>query len=148
MTPELLLFLLRLLIALILIGFLCVLGWFFYQDLRTTAEMIARQERQYGRLRVIANSRSQPAVNTVFPLLPVTSIGRAHHNTIVLDDHYVSAEHVLITRRGEQWWLEDLGSRNGTLLNDLPLTETAVVTSGDIITIGHIQLKVELIKNG
>jgi pSer/pThr/pTyr-binding forkhead associated (FHA) protein len=37
-----------------------------------------------------------------------------------------------------------LGSRNGTLLNDLPLKEAAVITTGDIITIGSTQLKVEL----
>jgi hypothetical protein len=37
-----------------------------------------------------------------------------------------------------------LGSRNGTLLNGMPLTETAVVSSGDMITIGTVQLKVEL----
>nr|MBP6804905.1 FHA domain-containing protein [Chloroflexota bacterium] len=41
-------------------------------------------------------------------------------------------------------WLEDLGSRNGTLLNGAPLVETAVISAGDVITIGGTDLKVEL----
>jgi pSer/pThr/pTyr-binding forkhead associated (FHA) protein len=45
--------------------------------------------------------------------------------------------------RGQQWWLEDLNSRNGTLLNDVPLHEATVVSPGDIITIGSTHLKIE-----
>ncbi|MCZ7666030.1 MAG: FHA domain-containing protein [Chloroflexi bacterium] len=75
---------------------------------------------------------------------PLTSIGRAPSSTIVLDYTFISQEHALLMERGGQWWLEDLGSRNGTLLNGAPLTETAVVSSGDIITIGEVQLKLEL----
>ena len=83
-------------------------------------------------------------MDTAFPLHPLTSIGRAQSATIVIDDSYVSQEHALLTARGGQWWLEDLSSRNGTLLNGVLLAETAVVSSGDIITIGSVQLKVEL----
>jgi putative membrane protein len=79
-----------------------------------------------------------------FPLLPITTIGRASSNTIVLDNGYVSTEHVLITRRGDQWWLEDMGSRNGTLLNGVELGESAVISVGDVIGIGQTQFKVEL----
>ena len=74
----------------------------------------------------------------------MTSIGRSSNNVIVLDDGYTSGQHSLITRRGKLWWLEDLASRNGTLLNDAVLTETAVLSTGDVITIGNIKLKLEL----
>ena len=63
---------------------------------------------------------------------------------IMLDDGYVSGQHSLITRRGELWLAEDLASRNGTLLNGVALTETAVIAPGDMITIGNIKLKLEL----
>jgi hypothetical protein len=149
MTPELLLLLLRLLGAGLLLGFLLVIAWLIYQDMRLMALALAEQERAHGQLRLIANGAtaqqgSALTTESLYPLLPVTSIGRATNNTIVLDDDYASGEHVLITRRGNLWWLEDLGSRNGTLLNDLPLKEAAVITTGDIITIGSTQLKVEL----
>ncbi|MFN2181963.1 MAG: FHA domain-containing protein, partial [Candidatus Promineifilaceae bacterium] len=67
----------------------------------------------------------------------------SENNTIVLEDAFVSAEHALLARRDAQWWLEDLNSRNGTLLNDLPLGESTVVSAGDVITIGSVQLKIE-----
>lgn len=79
-----------------------------------------------------------------YPLLPLTTLGRALTNTVVLDDSFCSQEHALLAQRGGQWWLEDRNSSNGTLLNGEIVTEPVVVSSGDIIGIGRIELKVEL----
>jgi hypothetical protein len=147
MTPTVVLFVLRLLSALLLLGFLSVLVWFIYQDLRAVATAVAAQDRIQGRLRVVASTGGKLAVDTLYPVLPVTSIGRANSNTIVLDDGYVSGEHVLLTLRGGNWWAQDLGSRNGTLLNALPLAEPTVVSTGDLLTIGNTQLRLELGRN-
>ena len=144
MAPELILFLLRLLGAAVLLGFFGLIGWFIYQDMRATAVFLATQNQPHGQLVVVANPAEEPAVGTRFPLLPVTSIGRASSNNIVLDDGYVSNRHTLLTRRGALWQLEDLGSRNGTLLNEVALMETAVVSPGDVITVGKIKLKIEM----
>lgn len=141
--PTLLL-LLRILSAALLLGFLLLIVWLIYRDMQTTARLLASQERPYGYLRVIACEDDFPEVDTRFPLLPLTTIGRASSNTIVLDNGYVSTEHALITRRGDQWWLEDMGSRNGTLLNGVELGETAVISVGDVIGIGQTQFKLEL----
>jgi len=46
--------------------------------------------------------------------------------------------------RNGQWWIEDRKSRNGTLLNDLPVTEAMVITHGDIIGIGNMKFRLEL----
>jgi hypothetical protein len=143
MDPSFTLFFLRLLSAAILLGFLVFVAWLIMRDMRATAAAVTNQDKHHGQLLVIANDTGRPVVGTVFPLRPVTSLGRASNNTIVLDDNYASGEHALITRRGELWWLEDLGSRNGMLLNDLPLRETAVVSAGDVITIGSTKLKFE-----
>ena len=72
-----------------------------------------------------------------------SSIGRSATNTIVLEDNYISGEHALLARRGQQWWLHDLNSRNGTRLNGIMITEAVVVSPGDIITVGEIDLKME-----
>jgi pSer/pThr/pTyr-binding forkhead associated (FHA) protein len=144
MSPETVLFLLRLGGAAVLLAFFGMIGWYIYQDVRLAAASIAAQSQPIGQLIVVANEASTPAVGTRFPLLPVTSLGRSSSNVIVLDDGYISNQHSLITRRGELWWLEDLGSRNGTLLNDAPLVDTAVISPGDMITIGNIKLKLEL----
>ena len=143
MDPLIVLFLLRLLAAALLLGFLGLFAWLIYQDLRLTRAVLALQQQVTGGLRVVKCELDQPTVDTVYPLRPLTSIGRAKSSTILLDDGYVSSEHVLITHRYGQWWLEDLESRNGTLLNGAPLVETAVISAGDIITIGGTEFKVE-----
>ncbi|MCP4422864.1 MAG: FHA domain-containing protein [Chloroflexi bacterium] len=144
MTLELTLFLLRLLSAVVLLAFFGLIGWFVYRDTAVTIQSLAAGARSLGHLVVVANEKESPAIGTRFPLLPVTGIGRASGNTIVLDDDYVSSRHSLIARRGDLWQLEDLGSRNGTLLNGIVLTETAVISPGDLITIGNVQLKLEI----
>lgn len=144
MSLEIILFLLRLLSAGLLLAFLGLFAWLIYKDLQVTTAVLHQKQQTVGHLHVIANEAEKPAVGVLFPLRPVTSIGRAQSSTIVIDDGYVSQDHALLTERAGQWWLEDLGSRNGTLLNGVSLVETAVVSSGDIITIGGVELKIEL----
>lgn len=143
MSLPMVLLLLRCLAALLLLAFLGVVVWLVYNDMRLTAESVSQPERSWGQLHVIASETGQLAEGTVFPLLAVTRLGRAASSTIVLDENYVSTEHALISRHGRQWWLEDLGSRNGTLLNEVLLGagETAVLSSGDIIGIGSVRLR-------
>jgi pSer/pThr/pTyr-binding forkhead associated (FHA) protein len=143
MNPDLLLLAIRLGSAIILLTILGLIFWFLYQDVQTTRQTTANRFTRYGRLRVLANANGLPGVDTIFELSPVTTIGRNPRNSIVLDDGYVSGEHALLVWREGQLWLEDLDSRNGTFLNDLPLNDPVVISPGDILTIGNIQLKLE-----
>ena len=144
MTPERVRLIFRVVSGLLLLAFLGGLAWLIYRDMQITAAAMAEQERPYGRLRIIANEAEQPPVNTTYILLPITSIGRSASNTIVLPDGYASAEHALIIRRQGQWWLEDQGSRNGTLLNEVAVQKAAVISAGDVIAVGGTLLKLEL----
>jgi pSer/pThr/pTyr-binding forkhead associated (FHA) protein len=65
-------------------------------------------------------------------------------NTVVIEDSFASTEHARLSQRTGRWWLEDLGSTNGTRLNGEPLTAPAIVTTGDEIGIGHVRLRIEL----
>ena len=143
MDPAVVLLLLRLISAVILLAFLALTVWLISRDTRMTSELLLAQGENRIRLRVIACESAAELVGMQYALGPVTSMGRDIGNTIVLNDDYASSKHALITRRGEMWWLEDLGSRNGMLLNDLPLEEAAVVSSGDVVTIGGTKLQFE-----
>lgn len=143
MSVDVLLFLLRLVSAFLLLAFLAGVAWLIYQDMRVTAADLSDRQRRHGRLLRVNPEDGSFSEEESYPLLSVTSIGRAPTNTIVIDDSYASAEHLLITLRGRQWWVEDLDSRNGTLLNGLPLLDMAVLTAGDIVTVGNVQLRVE-----
>jgi hypothetical protein len=74
-------------------------------------------------------------------LEPVTVIGRHPRATIMLDDTFVSSEHVQITWRDGRWWVTDLNSTNGTRLNSQPVTVPTGLRYGDVISIGDVQLQ-------
>lgn len=144
MTTELLLFILRIAGGLILLSFVLVLFLTIRRDMRLAAAQVAAQRQGRGRL-VVTDSGGLPvAVETGYPLLPVTTIGRAPTNTIQLPDTFASSHHALLALRSGQWWLEDRESRNGTLLNGQPLGGPTVVSGGDVIGVGRVALRVEL----
>ncbi len=77
-----------------------------------------------------------------FPLKgDLVLIGRAPSNDLVLDSPSVSGHHARVTRAGEGWTLEDLGSRNGVLLAGRKV-ESATLSEGDRIKLGAVELMV------
>ena len=68
-----------------------------------------------------------------------TSIGRSPESEIFLDDVTVSRSHAVIERNGSSFALNDLGSLNGTYINNQSL-KTSSLTSGDEIQIGKFHL--------
>lgn len=141
MTDLTILFLLRLLSATLLLAFFGVIGWWMVQDMRQTA--VALQERTKAILRVLTHGDSSLVSGEQYALAPVTTIGRASYSTILLDSQFASNEHAQLLYRQGQWWLEDRQSRNGTLINGVIVTEPMILTTGDIIAIGDIQLQFE-----
>lgn len=144
MSPALALFLLRLALAVLLYAFLGGILYLLWLDLRRAMAVAQTRERARGRLVLIACDLPSPQVGEAFPLLPITSMGRASTNTISLPDETASLEHALITQRNGKWWLEDLESRNGTTLNGQAVTMPTVISAGDLIGLGRAQFKLEL----
>jgi pSer/pThr/pTyr-binding forkhead associated (FHA) protein len=66
---------------------------------------------------------------------PVT-MGRSQESTIVLDDDYVSSRHARIFSRDGQWYVEDMGSTNGTYLDRTKVTSPTPVKIGVPIRVG------------
>jgi FHA domain len=63
-------------------------------------------------------------------------IGRADDSTLVLDDDYASTRHARVSLRGTDWYVEDLGSTNGTYLDRAKVTAPLRVPLGVPIRIG------------
>lgn len=72
----------------------------------------------------------------------IVLIGRAATNDLVLHDTSVSARHARVVVADGGLWLEDLGSRNGTFVNGVRITQKTKVASGDLIRVGSLELKV------
>ena len=71
---------------------------------------------------VVEESAIVPA-GVVFPLDGWVTVGRAASSNIVLDEHFVSSTHARFVPRGQLYFVEDLGSTNGTFVNDRLVTE-------------------------
>jgi pSer/pThr/pTyr-binding forkhead associated (FHA) protein len=74
-------------------------------------------------------------------------IGRETDNDVVVrDDGFVSRYHAWITFERDHFWIEDLGSTNGTLLNGQLLERRELLASGDKIKIGESEMTFMLLE--
>jgi len=95
------------------------------------------------RLVVTASSALEPG--TAFDLGPVPlTLGRAEENEVVLPgEGFASARHARVETRGDAVWVVDLGSTNGTLVNDERIEGRRRLREGDVVRIGHTELRFE-----
>jgi len=68
-------------------------------------------------------------------------IGRADDSTLVLTDDFASSRHARLTNRTGQWYVEDLGSTNGTYLDQQRVQGPLLVNPGQPIRIGQTVLE-------
>jgi hypothetical protein len=83
--------------------------------------------------------RKGPKVGSAYPL-PTggsVSVGRQADNQILIDDPMVSRHHARLVWRGNTIVLEDLGSANGTWVNNVRITSPVALRAGDLIGLSH-----------
>lgn len=74
-----------------------------------------------------------------------TALGASPDNDLVLGDHFVSGHHACLRWDGAAWWLEDLGSTNGSMVNHnlcLPHTPQPVPV-GSLIQLGDMSFELQ-----
>jgi hypothetical protein len=152
-STAVLLFLARALLLLLLYVFLYLVVQALRQDLRMATRNAAR-----GPGSLPAPVSADPAASSLrlelidagqTPLLPGQRyslrdpllIGRSVRNDIMLEDDWVSAEHLRLRRLHGAWLAEDLGSTNGTRVNGRPLKGAARVRAGDVLDLGRVKFK-------
>lgn len=148
-------------IQLMRFGFLILLWLFVYgavrvirSDLRTAGQSrvaLPPPARRRRREASAADGRRAPSylvvtegslAGTRIPLAgsPVL-IGRADDSTLVLDDDYVSTRHARISQQDNVWYLDDLGSTNGTYLGQMRVTGPTPLEPGVPARIGKTVLE-------
>jgi hypothetical protein len=131
---------LRLIFLAMLYAFLWMVVRALVRDLRAAAR---EPTAELGRLVVVASPSGEPAPGTTFALDAITSLGRDVNNSIVLEDEFVSATHAALTYRGRAWYVEDVGSTNGTFVNGSQVDGLAPIAFGDEIQLGQVRLRLE-----
>jgi pSer/pThr/pTyr-binding forkhead associated (FHA) protein len=139
MSAIILLFI-RLVMALALYGFLAWAVWTLWRDIKRQDELM--EARRFPELTLTQRDESGE-VSYKFST-PDVLIGRDQICDLILDEKTVSAEHARLSYHHSNWWVEDLGSRNGILLNLELLSTQAVVVSGDELQLGQVLIVVEI----
>jgi pSer/pThr/pTyr-binding forkhead associated (FHA) protein len=70
-------------------------------------------------------------------------VGRSSKADLVLSDRFLSRQHARFYREGDAWMVEDLGSRNTTLLNGRPLAVPGRVSAGDLVKLSETVITIE-----
>jgi pSer/pThr/pTyr-binding forkhead associated (FHA) protein len=70
-----------------------------------------------------------------------TQVGRTDACAIRLSDSYVSQVHARLYGKDGSWFVEDLGSTNGTFLNDRRVVQPVEVHAGDVVKVGKTVLE-------
>ena len=120
------------------------LGWAFtnlWRDIKLQSALLAA--RRIPPISLTLNLAGNIRQIRRFIQAEVT-IGRDPACECPLDDQAVSARHARLNYHHNQWWLEDLDSTNGTLLNQEKLAIPTVVISGDEFRCGATNISVSL----
>ena len=129
---------LRVLAAVLLYAFV---GWAFYlmwKALKAQTDFLSAQKITSIKLGLVSASGEKHIAEFSQPDF---FIGRDPDCELLLDDVAVSAHHARLSFHHGHWWLEDKGSKNGTILNDTRLTMPAILANGDTIVCGDTNIE-------
>ena len=151
MTPEIVLQVFR-------FGFLLLLWLFIFAAFRVVradlfggragrvtavpprAAAVGRKRGQKGPRTLVVTAGPLAGTKITLGDQPIL-IGRADDSTLVLTDDFASSRHARLTNRGGQWYVEDLGSTNGTYLDQQRVQGPLLIGAGQPIRIGQTVLE-------
>jgi len=152
--PELVLDLLKYVFLIVLYIFIAGAVKAVYRELRPSAARTGTGSRAPAAAPRPPSKRSRKAPSKLaviegplkgksYGLGEELTIGRAEKCHIVVDDTYVSQVHARFYANGDSYFVEDLGSTNGTYLNRRRITSPAELSRGDRVKIGKTVLEMK-----
>jgi pSer/pThr/pTyr-binding forkhead associated (FHA) protein len=135
---------LRLALVAALYVFLLVVIRMATRELRASTARRGYQPNANLRLVVLEAGESSLAPGEVIEVSDGAVLGRAERAEVVVADSAVSAEHLRLRRHGAGWLVADLGSTNGTLVNEALVRGERPIDDGDVLALGNVRMKVAL----
>ncbi len=130
----------RLLLAATLYAFLGWAFWLIWQELRQQAQQLTSPNLPALNLLRAGDARESALRFSRAEVI----IGRERGCDCCLDDKTISARHARLAYHHGQWWVEDLGSKNGTFLNLERVSLPVVLAAGDELRCGQVLWQVTM----
>jgi hypothetical protein len=129
---------LRLILLLLFYIFIAWIGYTLFNQLKQ--ELQTRHQSVYTPITLQATKDGDIQTKT-FEISEIL-IGRDPACHFPLNHETISLHHAKISFHHKQWWVEDLGSTNGTFLNQNKIEAPTVLTNYDQVTVGGIQISI------
>lgn len=134
------LLILRFFLAIALYGFVGFAIWTLWKELKSST--VEHEQEKFPNLSLTIISEGEEITRSFNK--STILIGRHPSNNCQVEHRSISSQHARISYHHTQWWIEDLQSTNGTYLNDQQVFEPIVVTAGDTIRCGAVDMVVQI----
>ena len=122
--------------------FVALLYLFLFAIMKTGIGLVRgqRKKERTWKLSVERGPKELRGVNIVVrgPVI----VGRSPSADIVVGAGYVSARHARFSLMGQNLFVEDLGSTNGTFVNDKQISDPVALKNNDVVTVGDVRIRV------
>jgi pSer/pThr/pTyr-binding forkhead associated (FHA) protein len=131
------------------LGFVGLLYLFLWQVARimlrdavqSAQQTQAKPRGTKARLVLLDPAGSMLSGGTSYRVVGNMTIGRGPDCSIVIEDPSVSAVHARLEPRNHAWYVSDLGSTNGTFVNNRRVVDSAYIEADDIVQFGRMMFQ-------
>lgn len=122
--------------------FVVLMYVFLFAAMRTGVALVRGQRKDAAIWSIDVEKGMQSLRGLHVDILGPVVVGRSPNSDIVVDEPYVSATHARFSLQGPALVLEDLGSLNGTLVNNHLIEQAVTIRDGDEVQIGDTIMRV------
>ena len=122
--------------------FVALLYLFLFAIMRTGIGLVRGQRRKERTWNLSVEKGPKELRGVTIAVRGPVIVGRSPNADIVIAAGYVSARHARFSLMGQNLFVEDLGSTNGTAVNGQPISEPVALNHNDIVNVGDVSIRV------
>ena len=122
--------------------FVALLYLFLFAIMRTGIGLVRGQRRKERTWNLSVEKGPKELRGVTIAVRGPVIVGRSPNADIVIAAGYVSARHARFSLMGQNLFVEDLGSTNGTAVNGQPISEPIALNNNDIVNVGDVSIRV------